>query len=141
MALDDPAQCCQVKQYQGPGFDSLRFSDSKLPLDLHQNYLKAKQILENSLDGYCPWDEKFFKEYIGAIIKDYLTFLHDPRLPLDETREALASIQGRIQPKLEKDIQRALSNYEQNLTSVLAQFPSNKINNAILDYLSKIDHR
>ena len=42
---------------------------------------------------------------------------------------------------MEKDIQRALSNYEQNLTSVLAQFPSNKINNAILDYLSKIDHR
>ena len=99
LALDDPAQCCRVEQYQGPGFDSLRFSDSKLPLDLHQNYLKTKQILENSLDGYCPGDEKFFKEYIGAIIKDYLTFLHDPRLPLDETREALASIQGRIQPK------------------------------------------
>ena len=67
LALDDPAQCCRVEQYQGPGFDSLRFSDSKLPLDLHQNYLKTKQILENSLDGYCPGDEKFFKEYIGAI--------------------------------------------------------------------------
>ena len=68
-------------------------------MDLHQNYLKAKQILENSLDGYCPREEKYFKEFIGTIIKAYLTFLHDPRLPLDETREALASIQGRIQPK------------------------------------------
>ena len=43
--------------------------------------------------------------------------------------------------RLEKEIQRALSNYEQNLTSVLAQFPAQKINNAILDYLSKIDPR
>ena len=68
-------------------------------MDLHQNYLKAKQILENSLDGYCPKEEKYFKEFIGTVIKEYLTFLHDPRLPLDETREALASIQGRIQPK------------------------------------------
>ena len=71
-------------------------------MDLHQNYLKAKQILENSLDGYCPKEEKYFKEFIGTIIKEYLTFLHDPRLPLDETREALASIQGRIQPKYVK---------------------------------------
>jgi len=142
LTLDDPAQCSRVEHYQGPGFDSLRFtSEGKLPLDLHQNYLKAKQILENSLDGYCPKEEKYFKEFIGTIIKEYLTFLHDPRLPLDETREALASIQGRIQPKLEKEIQRALSNYEQNLTSVLSQFPAQKINNAILDYLSKIDPR
>ena len=43
--------------------------------------------------------------------------------------------------RLEKEIQKALSNYEQNLTSVLAQFPAQKINNAILDYLSKIDPR
>ena len=42
---------------------------------------------------------------------------------------------------MEKEIQRALSNYEQNLTSVMAQFPAQKINNAILDYLSKIETR
>ncbi len=60
---------------------------------------------------------------------------------MDETREVLASIQGRIHGKLEKEIMRALSNYEQNLTSVLAQFPAQKINNAILDYLSRIDPR
>ena len=39
--------------------------------------------------------------------------------------------------KLEKEIVRALSNYEQNLTSVMTQFPAQKINNAILDYLSR----
>ena len=79
LALDDPSQCRRVEQYQGPGFDSLRFTEGKLPLDLHQNYLKAKQILENSLDGYCQRDEVFFKEFIGTVVKDYLTFLHDPR--------------------------------------------------------------
>ena len=47
------------------------------------------------------------------------------------------SVQGRIQGKLEKEIARALSNYEQNLTSVMTQFPAQKINNAILDYLSR----
>ena len=93
------------------------------------------------LDGYCPREEKFFKEYIKKIIEDYLKFLRDPRLPLTEFREVLASIQGRIQVKLEKEIVRALSNYEQNITSVMAQFPSQKIHNAILDYLSRIDSR
>ena len=141
LALDDPAQCCRVEEYKGPGFDDLKITDGKPPLNLHQNYLYVKQLIENALDGYCPRDEKFFKEFIKTVIEDYLKFLHDPRLPLDETREVLASIQGRINPKLEKEIVRALSNYEQNLTSVLAQFPAQKINNAILDYLSKIDPR
>ena len=115
-------------------------------LDVNKIYLTKylKFVLVNYsivLDGYCPREEKFFKEYIKKIIEDYLKFLRDPRLPLTEFREVLASIQGRIQVKLEKEIVRALSNYEQNITSVMAQFPSQKIHNAILDYLSRIDSR
>ena len=141
MTLDDPTQCAKVAEYSGPGFDALVITEEKSALNLHQNYLNAKQLMENALDGFCPRDEKFFKEFIGKIIEDYLRLLRDPRLPLDESREVLASIQGRIQPKLEKEIVRSLSNYEQNLTSVLAQFPAQKISNAILDYLSRIDAR
>ena len=82
LALDDPAQCCKIEEYRGPGFDALKISDGKPPLDLHQNYLNAKQLLENALDGYCLKDEKFFKEFIGNVIDEYLKFLRDPRLPL-----------------------------------------------------------
>ena len=137
LTLDDPSQVCQIEEYQGPGFDSLTFTEGKSALNLHQNYLNAKQLLENALDGYCPREEAFFKEHIKKVIEDYLKFLRDPRLPLNEFREVLASIQGRIHSKLEKEIVRALSSYEQNLTSVMAQFPSQKIHNAILDYLSR----
>mgnify|MGYP002046183517 FL=1 len=146
--LDDPTQCNKVAEYSdegGPGFDALVIvseeEKSAGGLNLHQNYLNAKQLLENALDGFCQRDEKYFRRFIISVIENYLRLLRDPRLPLDESREVLASIQGRIQPKLEKEIVRALSNYEQNLTSVLAQFPAQKINNAILDYLSRIDSR
>ena len=147
MTLDDPSQCAKVAEYSdsdGPGFEALVFvpeEEKKNGLNLHQNYLNAKQLLENALDGFCQRDEKYFRDFINSVIDDYLKLLRDPRLPLDESREVLASIQGRIHVKLEKEIVRALSNYEQNLTSVLAQFPAQKINNAILDYLSHIDSR
>ena len=150
MTLDDPTQCAKVAEYSdegGPGFDALVIVSEEEKsagaggLNLHQNYLNAKQLLENALDGFCQRDEKYFRRFISSVIENYLRLLRDPRLPLDESREVLASIQGRIQSKLEKEIVRALSNYEQNLTSVLAQFPAQKINNAILDYLSRIDSR
>ena len=36
---------------------------------------------------------------------------------------------------------RALANYEQNITSVLAQFPAAQINKELLSYLSSVDAR
>jgi hypothetical protein len=62
--------------------------------------LHAKQSLENALAGYCCSDESRFKAVIAATITDFLRYLNDPRLPLDEMREVLASIQGRIPYKL-----------------------------------------
>lgn len=54
-------------------------------------------------------------------------------------KEVLASVQGRIPHKVEKAIVKALSNYEQNITSVLAQFPAQKIIAELLGYLSSVD--
>ncbi len=73
----------------------------------------AKQSLENALAGFCSSDEKQFKEFIGKAITDFLRYLNDPRLPLDEMREILASIQNRIPYKLERSIAKLLANYEQ----------------------------
>lgn len=144
LTLDDPTQCRKVDLYTGPGFEPLNageVSHSKPLVNLHQGFLHSRQMLENALDGYCPQDDRFFREFACKTIDDYLRYLRDPRLPLDEMREILASIQGRINSKLERDIARALSSYEQNITSVLAQFPAQRINNVILDYLASIDVR
>ena len=56
-------------------------------------------------------------------------------------REILASIQGRIPYKLERMIQKLLSNYEQNLTSILSQFPAQQITAHLLGYLSTLHPR
>ena len=49
LILDDPAQVCQVEEYQGTGFDFLALTEEKSALHLQQNYIIAKQVLENSL--------------------------------------------------------------------------------------------
>ena len=65
--------------------------NEKSAYNLKQNFTMVKQILENSLEGFCPRDEKFFKEHIRKNIEEFLKCLRDPRLPLIEFREVLAA--------------------------------------------------
>ena len=65
--------------------------NEKSAYNLKQNYTIVKQILEHSLEGFCPRDEKFFKEHIKKNIDEFLKCLRDPSLPLIEFREAMAS--------------------------------------------------
>ena len=161
LSLDDPSQCKRAQLYTGKGFPetleeevsshqnvalAVTSEDSEhgnrssqpMPLNRHQGYLNCLKILENSLAGYCMPDEKKFKEHVGKIIKDFIDYLNDPRLPLDEMREVLATMRGRIPNKLERSIMKSLGAYEQNITSVLAQFPAQKINADIMGYLSTV---
>jgi len=48
---------------------------------------------------------------------------------------------GRIPFKVERLIAKLLSNYEQNLTSILAQFPAQQITAHLLGYLSSLHPR
>jgi hypothetical protein len=89
-------------------------------INLLQSYLHEKQSLENALAGYCCSDEKAFKEFINKAISNFLRYMNDPRLPLEEMREILASTQGRIPYKLERAIAKLLSNYEQITAHLLA---------------------
>ena len=75
-------------------------------LSPHHGYEVTKKAIENALDGYCIPDEKKFKGAMQKIVGDFLTYAFDPRLPLDEIREVMATIRGRIPPKLEKAIVR-----------------------------------
>ncbi|XP_063237346.1 acetyl-CoA carboxylase isoform X2 [Bacillus rossius redtenbacheri] len=89
-----------------------------------------KVVLENILAGYClpdPYHQARLKE----VVENYMTFLRDPRLPLLELKEAIASVSGRIPISVEKKIRKLMSQYERNITSVLAQFPSQQIASVI----------
>lgn len=94
---------------------------------VHNNY---KAILENTLAGYClpdPYNAPRLRE----IIEKFMQSLRDPSLPLLELQEVIASISGRIPLSVEKKIRKLMTLYERNITSVLAQFPSQQIGNSV----------
>ncbi len=67
--------------------------------------------------------------------------LRDPSLPLLELQELISSIQGRIPAAVEKNIYKLMSQYANNLTSVLAQFPSQQIASVIDTYANTIEKK
>lgn len=70
-----------------------------------------------------------------------MKILRDPSLPLLELQELISSIQGRIPSTVERSIVKLISQYANNLTSVLAQFPSQQIAEVIDEYASTITKR
>lgn len=76
--------------------------------------------------GYClpdPYNVPRLRE----TIEKFMSSLRDPSLPLLELQEVMASISGRIPIAVEKKIRRLMALYERNITSVLAQFPSQQV--------------
>ena len=71
-------------------------------------------------------------------VADFLLYANDPRLPLDEMREVLASIRGRIHPSLERKIMRLMDNYEKSFSSIFVQFPGQKITEEVLNHLAGV---
>lgn len=67
-----------------------------------------------------------------------MSSLRDPSLPLLELQEVMASISGRIPVVVEKKIRRLMALYERNITSVLAQFPSQQIASVIDTHAASI---
>ena len=130
MTLDDPSQCRGAKLYEGPGFPPAGHDQPAPPRSLHMEYLDVLSGLEYVLAGFCPPDKYFDKE-IHNLVKDFLRLLQDRKLPLDEMRDVMATISGRLPADLERYIVRCLTNYEQNITSVIAQFPAQKITTEI----------
>ena len=115
MTLDDPGQCRGATLYEGPGFPPAGQDRPAPPRSLHREYLDVLSGLENVLAGFCP-PEKYFKVKIQNLTREFLRLLQDRRLPLDEMRDVMATISGRLPSDLEKFIGRCLTNYEQNIT-------------------------
>ena len=78
-------------------------------------YLHILSCLENVLAGFCP-PEKYFSGEIQNLTREFLRLLQDRKLPLDEMRDVMATISGRLPSELERFVCRCLTNYEQNIT-------------------------
>ncbi|XP_061527646.1 acetyl-CoA carboxylase isoform X4 [Phycodurus eques] len=129
MNLDDPSRIHRVELNTAtlPAQHPLPIVGEKL----HQVFHSILENLVKVMDGYCleePYFSTKLKQWVATLMKT----LRDPSLPLLELQEIMTSVAGRIPPGVEKDIRKVMAQYASNITSVLCQFPSQRIAN-ILD--------
>lgn len=99
---------------------------SAAPEKLNHLHGKLRAALENTLAGFC-FPDPYYLPCLRDLIEKFMNSLRDPSLPLLELQEVIASISGRVPPSVEKKIRKLMTLYERNITSVLAQFPSQQI--------------
>lgn len=137
MELDDPSLVTKAQLYRNtwPVNDNIH-----VPEKLNRVHNNFKSILENTLAGYClpdPYNAPRLRE----IIEKFMQSLRDPSLPLLELQEVIASISNRIPVSVEKKIRKLMMLYERNITSVLAQFPSQQIASVIDSHAATLQKR
>uniref|UniRef100_A0AAR5PDP7 Acetyl-CoA carboxylase n=1 Tax=Dendroctonus ponderosae TaxID=77166 RepID=A0AAR5PDP7_DENPD len=138
LELDDPNLVTKTVIYKGP-FPEMETSATS-PEKLNHIHNSYKAMLENTLGGYClpdPYNVPRLRE----VIEKFMSSLRDPSLPLLELQEVMASISGRIPIAVEKKIRRLMTLYERNITSVLAQFPSQQIASVIDSHAAMLHKR
>ncbi|XP_059482101.1 acetyl-CoA carboxylase isoform X3 [Neocloeon triangulifer] len=138
LELDDPSLVTRAQKYEGPFVDGLSGVTYSEKLNYIHNSFRQK--LENTLAGYClpdPYHVPRCKE----VIEKFMSSLRDPSLPLLELQEVISSISGRIPPSVEKKIRKLMSQYQSNITSVLAQFPSQQIAAVIDSHAATLQKR
>lgn len=139
LELDDPSLVTKAQLYKGP-FPELDVSQPVGSEKLNHIHNSYKAVLENTLAGYClpdPYNAPRLRE----VIEKFMSSLRDPSLPLLELQEVIASISGRIPAAVEKKIRRLMALYERNITSVLAQFPSQQIASVIDSHAASMQKR
>uniref|UniRef100_A0A674A5U6 Acetyl-CoA carboxylase beta n=1 Tax=Salmo trutta TaxID=8032 RepID=A0A674A5U6_SALTR len=93
---------------------------------LHQIFHMVLENLVKVMAGYCltePYFSNKVKQWVDTLMKT----LRDPSLPLLELQELMTSVASRIPPSVEKAIRKVMAQYASNITSVLCQFPSQRI--------------
>ncbi|XP_043967456.1 acetyl-CoA carboxylase isoform X2 [Gambusia affinis] len=129
MELDDPSSVHRVELNTAtlPPQQPLPMVGEKL----HQVFHNVLENLVRVMDGYCL-EEPYFSTKLNEWVATLMKTLRDPSLPLLELQEIMTSVANRIPPAVEKDIRKVMAQYASNITSVLCQFPSQRIAN-ILD--------
>lgn len=139
LELDDPTLVTKAQLYKGQ-FPESEVANTVAPEKLNHIHNNYKSILENTLAGYClpdPYNAPRLRE----VIEKFMSSLRDPSLPLLELKEVIATISGRIPIAVEKKIRKLMSLYERNITSVLAQFPSQQIASVIDSHAASLQKR
>lgn len=159
LQLDDPSRVHRAELYT-KGFDVLdeesegshdsAASSASSTVDSHAlsssepklnvTFIQAKTHLENILAGYAL-PEPYFSNFMTHYVETFMDCLRDPRLPLLELQEIIASISGRIPAQVEKSIRKLLYNYSSNITAILAAFPSQQIASVIDSYAATLQKR
>ncbi|XP_077270819.1 acetyl-CoA carboxylase isoform X1 [Temnothorax americanus] len=123
LELDDPSLVTKAQEYTGQFRTA---AASTVPDKLNHLHAMYRNALENTLAGYCLPDP-YHLPRLRKRIEKFMFSLRDPNLPLLELQEVIATISGRIPVSVEKKIRKLMSLYERNITSILAQFPSQQI--------------
>ncbi len=138
LEVDDDSLVQKVQLFKG------QFNEQNGPKvqgsKIHQIFKHTTESLCHILEGYS-YPAPYLNERLDSCVNTLMRILRDPSLPLLELQELISSIQGRIPAKVETSIMRLISQYANNLTSVLAQFPSQQIAQIIDDYASTITKR
>ncbi|XP_003704973.1 acetyl-CoA carboxylase isoform X7 [Megachile rotundata] len=137
LELDDPSLVTKAQDYTGKFPETAPPAVSEKLNHLHAKYRNA---LENTLAGYCLPDP-YHLPRVRELIEKFMSSLRDPSLPLLELQEVIATISGRIPISVEKKIRKLMSLYERNITSVLAQFPSQQIAAVIDGHAATVSKR
>ena len=138
LELDDPSRVNKAHPYL-EGFPAVKSERHKFD-KLNQQFTSAKCDLENILDGYVI-PEPYFSQRVQNSLEIFMRTLRDPQLPLMELKDIISSISGRIPPQVEINIRQLMKMYDKNITSVLAQFPSQQIASVIDGYAATLQKR
>lgn len=138
LELDDPSRVNKAKLFEGefPASEEGNLSANKK----NQVFQSSRTELENILAGYVLPDPHYIPRMIKAV-NTLMETLRDPSLPLLELQEIISSISGRIPVNVEKNIKKLMNMYSSNITSVLAQFPSQQIASVIDSYAATLHKR
>ncbi|XP_022081008.1 acetyl-CoA carboxylase-like isoform X4 [Acanthaster planci] len=139
--LDDPTRIHKAQIFQGELPNSAKSPGAEIHgWKLNQMFIKARETLENIMKGFCLPKPHFTKK-VTETVKQLMTVIRDPALPLLEMKEMIAAVSGRLPPAVEKEIRKQLNAYGSNITSVLCQFPSQQIANVIDRHAATLQKR
>nr|CAD7194928.1 unnamed protein product [Timema douglasi] len=139
LELDDASLVTRAQEYKDK-FPEFETSGPPIPEKLNHLVASYKVMLDNILAGYCLPDP-YHLARMREVVEKFMASLRDPSLPLLELQEVIASMSGRIPISVEKKIRKLMSLYERNITSVLAQFPSQQIACVIDSHAANLQRR
>ncbi|VDO07351.1 unnamed protein product [Rodentolepis nana] len=93
---------------------------------VHRVFNRCLRELEEVLLGYVL-PEPFFSKWLKLKLDELFQCLRDPNLPLLELEDLVAQLSGRLPICVEQQLRLIAASYSNQLTSVLTNFPSEKI--------------